>query len=68
MNVMIREDLRELAAHWAYVLIEDRRLSANGIDRVIAALREECEVMLARNSPELGDGPVSPRPEPGGAS
>ena len=64
MNVLIREDLRELASHWAYVLVEDRRLAADGIDRVIAALREESESLIARTLPEHGHGPIRPRGRP----
>ena len=64
MNVQIREDLRELAIHWAHVLVEDRRLAADGIDRMIAALREESEALIARTLPEHGHGPIRPRGRP----
>ena len=61
MTILIREDLRELASHWAYVLVEDWRLNAEGIERVIVALRKESEVFMARNSPEHGHGPIRQR-------
>ena len=47
MNPVMREELRELASHWAHVLVDDRHLSADAIDRLILALRAECEVRLA---------------------
>ena len=56
MNVLLREDLRELASHWAHVLVEDRRLAADGIERFHAALREECDarMMLTLSEPARG--------------
>lgn len=63
MNVLIREDLRELAIHWAIVLADERRLTTDGVDRVLACVREEFEILSARRGPgpELGHGPVRPR-------
>ena len=64
MNIVIREDLRELASHWAHVLAEDLRLSGEGMDRVLACVREETEALIARRLPEHGHGPIRPRGRP----
>ena len=57
MNVLIREDLRELAIQWAHVLVDDRRLGVEGMDRMLACVREESEALIARGEPEHGHGP-----------
>ena len=48
MNVLIREDLRELAIQWAHVLVDDRRLGVEGMDRMLACVREESEALILR--------------------
>ena len=63
MNVLLREDLRELAIQWAHVLVEDRRLAPDGIDRLIHAMRAEADALHARYEPEHGHGPIRPRLE-----
>ena len=46
MSVQVSDNLQDLAIHWAHVLVEDQRLSLQGIERFLTVFREECNVAL----------------------